>query len=175
MRAVAAGDTDAFRPVAEALDARLARFFACLGVPAAERDDLIQESCLRVYRAAAGYDPRRPFMPWALTIARRAMLNWRRARKPTVELDETRHLPASPPAPAGDGDVWELARRRLPPAACELLWLRYGEGFTPAEIAAMTRRTPVHVRVLLHRARAALGQALASDGRARRGREEQQQ
>jgi len=31
MQAVAAGDTDAFRPVAEALDARLARFFACLG------------------------------------------------------------------------------------------------------------------------------------------------
>ncbi len=51
-----------------------------------------------------------------------------------------------------------------PAAACELLWLRYGEDLEPAEIASVTRRTPVHVRVLLHRARAALAAALEHDG-----------
>lgn len=67
MRIVAEGDANAFRVIAEALDPRLARFFAQLGVPEADRDDLFQETCLRLYRAAGAYDPQRPFLPWALT------------------------------------------------------------------------------------------------------------
>jgi RNA polymerase sigma-70 factor (ECF subfamily) len=170
MRAVARGDTGAFRAIAEALDPRLARFFAQLGVPEADRDDLYQETCLRLYRAAGSYDPGRPFLPWALTVARRVMLNWHRARKPTVELDEARHVASrQPPPEAGaERDIWEFARRCLPAGAYELLWLRYGEDLEPGEIAAVTRRTPVHARVLLPRARAALAKALEHDGLGRR-------
>ncbi len=166
MRAVAAGDADAFRDIAEALDPRLARFFARLGVPEAERDDLFQEACLRIYRAAGAYDPRRPFLPWAYTVARRVMLNWHRARKPTVALEEAEHVAAEQRAPgmAAEADLWQFAQTRLPAAAYELLWLCYGEDFEPAEIAAVTGRTAVHVRVLLHRARAALARALEKAG-----------
>jgi RNA polymerase sigma-70 factor (ECF subfamily) len=170
MQAVARGDTGAFRVIAEALDPRLARFFSQLGVPMSDRDDLYQETCLRLYRAAGSYDPRRPFLPWALTIARRVMLNWHRALKPTVALDAAQHVAArQPPPEAGaERDIWDFARRCLSAAAYELLWLRYGEDLEPGEIAAVTRRTPVHVRVLLHRARAALAKALEKDGPARR-------
>ncbi|HQL49973.1 MAG TPA: sigma-70 family RNA polymerase sigma factor [Kiritimatiellia bacterium] len=167
MQRVAQGEIHTFRIVAEALEPRLERFFAQLGVPASDRDDLFQETCLRLYRAADRYDPRRPFLPWALTIARRVMLNWHRARKPTVELDEARCVADTQrpvPETGGADDVWAFARARLPAAACELLWLRYGEDLEPAEIASVTRRTPVHVRVLLHRARAALAAALEHDG-----------
>jgi RNA polymerase sigma-70 factor (ECF subfamily) len=169
MQAVARGDANAFRVIAEALDPRLARFFAQLGVPESDRDDLYQETCLRLYRAARRYDPNRPFLPWALTIARRIMLNWHRAQKPTVELDEAQHVAARQPSPGADAerDIWEFARQRLPAGAYELLWLRYGEALEPAEIAAVTGRTPVHVRVLLYRARAALAKALENDGTAR--------
>ena len=165
MQAVAGGDTEAFRIVAETLDPRLARFFAQLGVPEAERDDLFQESCLRIYRAAASYDSRRPFLPWAFTVARRVMLNWHRSRKPTLALDEIGDIPSGQPAPGAgaEADIWVFARARLPAADYELLWLRYGEDMQPSEIAAVTGRTAVHVRVLLHRARAALAAALKKE------------
>ena len=166
MREVAAGDTNAFRDIAVALDPRLARFFAQLGVPESERDDLFQETCLRIYRAAGAYDPRRPFLPWALTVARRVMLNWHRARKPTVALEAADGVAAEHRAPGAgaEADVWQFARDRLTSAAYELLWLCYGEDLEPAEIAAVTGRTAVHVRVLLYRARAALASALEKAG-----------
>lgn len=162
MRSVAAGDKDAFRAVAEALEPRLDRFYAQFGVTAADRDDLFQECCLRLYRAADAYDPQRPFLPWALTVARRVMLNWHRARKPTVPLEEAGAVAATqrgPPAGA-EADIWQFARDRLPTAYYELLWLSYGEDLGSAEIAAITGRTAIHVRVLLHRARGALSNAL---------------
>ena len=170
MRAVASGETEAFRTVAEALDPRLMRLFGQLGVPESERDDLFQEACLRIFRAAASYDAGRPFMPWAFTVARRVMLNWHRARRPTVPLDEAADVPAQQPTPGAcaANDVWAFAQARLKASEYELLWLRYGEDLEPAEIAAVTRRTSVHVRVLLHRARAALAAALTQAGEAQR-------
>ncbi len=166
MRALATGDAGAFRVIAETLEPRLQRFYAQLGVPDADRDDLYQESCLRLCRAAASYDPRRPFLPWALTVARRVMLNWHRARKPTVPLDEAQEVATGQRSPGAhaESDLWMFARARLPAASYELLWLRYGEDLEPSEIAAVTGRTAVHVRVLLHRARAALIRALEQAG-----------
>ena len=170
MRSVADGDTGAFRVIAEALDPRLLRFFAQLGVPEAERDDLFQETCVRLYRAAASYDPKRPFLPWAITVARRVMLNWHRSRKPTVALEEADTVPAQqpPPSAGAESDLWAYARSRLTETDYELLWLRYGEDLEPAEIAVVTHRTSVHVRVLLHRARAALAKVLENEGAARK-------
>ena len=168
MREVAAGDANAFRDIAAALDPRLARFFAQLGVPEAERDDLFQETCLRIYRAAGRYDAGRPFLPWAFTVARRVMLNWHRARRPTVELEAADDVATEQRAPGAgaEADIWQFARARLTPAAYELLWLCYGEDLGSAEIAAVTGRTAVHVRVLLHRARAALAAAFERAGEA---------
>lgn len=162
MRLVAAGDSGAFRVVAETLEPRLERFFAQLGVPGADRDDLFQESCLKLYRAAGSYDPQRPFLPWALTVARRVMLNWHRALKPTVPLEEAGAIAARqrPPGASAEADIWPFARDRLPAVYYEVLWLCYGEDLGPSEIAAVTGRTAVHVRVLLHRARGALAEAL---------------
>jgi RNA polymerase sigma-70 factor (ECF subfamily) len=165
MQAVADGSTEAFQTVAEALEPRLERFFAQLGVPASDRDDLYQETCLRIYRSAGTFDTRRPLMPWALTVARHVMLNWHRARKPTVPLDETIDVAGEQPTPgaSAERDLWTFARFRLAPEAYELLWLCYGEDLTPSEIAASTGRTAVHVRVLLYRARNALARELGKE------------
>lgn len=169
MQAVAAGNADAFRAIAEALEPRLERFFAQLGVPEADRDDVYQETCLRLYRKAGAYNPQRPFLPWALTVARRVMLNWHRARKPTVALEEADNVAADQRSPGAgaEADLWMFARTHVSATGYELLWLRYGEDLDSAEIAAVTRRTAVHVRVLLHRARATLAQALEKDGKGR--------
>ena len=68
------------------------------------------------------------------------------------------------PGAGAEADVWQFARDRLTSAAYELLWLCYGEDLEPAEIAAVTGRTAVHVRVLLFRARAALALAFEKSG-----------
>lgn len=167
MRRLAQGDRDAFRPLAAALQPRLTRLFLQLGVPHHDCDDLIQETSLRIFRAAPDFDPARPFMPWAITIARRVMFNWFRDRKATVPL----HLAPEPAAPLpspgqlAQSDLWAFARAVLPPDQHELLWFRYGEALTSPEIAAATGRTAIHIRVLLHRARAALAHALEKETR----------
>lgn len=176
MQSVAAGEIDAFRTVAESLEPRLMRFFAQLGVPETDRDDLFQDTCLRLYRGANAYDAGRPFLPWALTVARRVMLNWNRSRKPTVALDDAAEISDAHPTPdkLAESDLWAFARSRLPAGDYELLWLRYGEALTPAEIAAVLRRTSVQVRVYLYRARNRLARALEREdaGAAGNGRRE---
>lgn len=68
-----------------AVSDRLRRTLAARGVPAQDRDDVIQETGLRVYRAWSGIDPLRPIWPFVVTVA----LNvWRdllreRAGRPT--------------------------------------------------------------------------------------------
>ena len=56
--------------------------------------------------------------------------------------------------------MWELARRRLPETQFQALWLRYVEDLSVAGIAQALRKTRTHIRVLLFRARAALGREL---------------
>src|SRR4051812_24167344 len=49
--------------------ARLGRVLAARGVPAQDRDDLLQETALRLYRVWDNLDPAQPVWPYAVTIA----------------------------------------------------------------------------------------------------------
>ena len=59
--------------------------------------------------------------------------------------------------------MWRLART-LKPKQWEALWIRYGEGFCVAETARVMGVHPIHARVILHRARAALAELLVERG-----------
>jgi len=48
---------------------RLARVLAARGVPAQDREDLLQETALRLYRVWGNLDPEQPVWPYAVTIA----------------------------------------------------------------------------------------------------------
>ncbi len=48
---------------------RLGRVLAARGVPAQDRDDLLQETALRLYRVWGNLDPAQPVWPYAVTIA----------------------------------------------------------------------------------------------------------
>lgn len=48
---------------------RLARVLAARGVPAQDREDLLQETALRLYRVWDTLDPAQPVWPYAVTIA----------------------------------------------------------------------------------------------------------
>jgi RNA polymerase sigma-70 factor (ECF subfamily) len=159
------GDDAAFTELVRATSDRLFQFLYRLSGHAQDAEDLAQETYLKAYRALDRYDPRRPFLPWLFTIARRSLLNHRRAARPCEPLPE--ELPArpsaGPDANSADGDalehLWRVARG-LHPRYHHVLWLYYGEGFDTRQVAAVLKTRPLVVKVLLHRARRALLAAL---------------
>jgi RNA polymerase sigma factor (sigma-70 family) len=59
-------------------------------------------------------------------------------------------------------NLWQVAKSALNDAQFTALWLHYGEDLSPAEVAQVMNRSRVGVRVLLHRARIRLAEALAA-------------
>ena len=59
-----------------------------------------------------------------------------------------------------EDELWQLARRTLPELQCQALWLKYAEEMSVEQIARVLRRTQVHVKVLLFRARTRLAREL---------------
>lgn len=162
-----AGDPDAFSEIVRLHTDRVYQLLWRWTGNRADAEDLTQETFLRAYASLGRLDPARPFLPWLYTIARRAAAShWRRAR-PVEPLTEDQPEPSTPETPAthlegveGTDAIWERARR-LKPRQYQALWLRYGEGLSVAETARILGTTRIHVRVLLHRARAALTSQLS--------------
>ena len=57
-------------------------------------------------------------------------------------------------------DLWQRARRRLPEAQFQALWLRYAEEMSVAGVARVLHKTQTTVKVLLFRARQVLAREL---------------
>ena len=163
--AVPAGDElalgdEAFRALHAATARPLWAYLAAAGGDPALADDLLQESYLRLLRAAhlpADADGRRRYL---YRIATNLLHDHRRAahRRPGP-------LPAELPAPAvadrtAGADLVRLLGR-LRPRERQLLWLAHVEGASHAEIAAATGVAAGSVRVLLFRARQKLAALLA--------------
>ena len=67
---------------------------------------------------------------------------------------------APPRADALKTSIFETLARSLKPEQYEALWLRYSEGLSISDIARVRQCNSLAVRVLLHRARAALAKKL---------------
>jgi RNA polymerase sigma-70 factor (ECF subfamily) len=101
-----------------------------------DAEDLLQETWLRVARAARSFDPARTVRPWLLGIASNLARDLHRRRA-------VRRRAASevPPVqqPAKDRRFETLALRervgQLPDRLREVLWLRYYEDLDEAEMA----------------------------------------
>jgi DNA-directed RNA polymerase specialized sigma24 family protein len=61
-------DRESFDREWPALADRLRRTLTARGVPAQDRDDVVQETALRVYRYWTGLDPKRPAWPFVITV-----------------------------------------------------------------------------------------------------------
>jgi RNA polymerase sigma-70 factor (ECF subfamily) len=133
-----------------------------------DAEDLTQETFLKAYRSLPRYQAARAFAPWLFTIARRTAASHFRAAKSFEELKDdgeaVRDNPANLLESADEQkSLWQLARM-LKAKQFEVLWLRYHEGFSIAETAAVMRTNQIYVKVLLHRARASLAAMLATRG-----------
>jgi RNA polymerase sigma-70 factor, ECF subfamily len=138
----------------------------------ADAVDLTQETFVKAFQAISQYNPRFAFASWLFTIARRKCIDRFRAQPPEPEAlvptaDELPD-PSEQLARAEDSSaLWNLAARKLPAAQYEALWLRYAGDLSIDEIARVVRKTKTHVKVLLFRARQALGRELEAVGQGR--------
>ena len=138
---------------------------------AEDAEDVAQATLMRLYEQRHRYDPRRPFGPWLFTIAYRLATDHRRRRRePTGGIAAGDDQADAGPGPSDVADeretrgrVWGIADRVLNEQQWTAIWLAYGEGMTPTEVAGVMGIQAGNARVLLHRARAALAPHLAEE------------
>jgi RNA polymerase sigma-70 factor (ECF subfamily) len=163
IRAAQGGDGEAFAALVRAHAQRLHRYLVATGVAHHDAEDLVQDAFVRVHAHLDDYDPRYAFTTWLFTIAHRLRLNAVARRRDHLPIGSIPEPASQPVPPGGGGDAWAIARRVLPEALVDLLWLRYGEDLDTAAIARITGCTEIAVRVRLHRARARLEPHLRGD------------
>lgn len=127
-------------------------------------DDIVQEVAVALFAQFSAYDPSRPFVAWALGIAKHKIQDrWRTlARSKTVTQDSA-VLEAMAEISAEMDDEFDSRRAALQEClgqvqgrASDLLRLHYHDGLEPRHIAEQLGLQAGHVRVLLNRVRGVL-------------------
>jgi RNA polymerase sigma-70 factor (ECF subfamily) len=146
----------------------VARFVRSFVRNRADAEDVLQEVALTIVDRFGSYDPSRPFIAWALGVARNLVkAHFRKQlRRPITTDDET--------AVDRVAEVFEILQpeledmkealaeciRGVPAEDRRMLAMHYEEDLKPAAIAKRIGRTPNHVAVLLHRLRVGLRQCV---------------
>jgi RNA polymerase sigma-70 factor (ECF subfamily) len=129
-----------------------------------DAEDLVQETCLRAYRAFDRYQPGTNIRAWLFTILHRARTDSfrRSARSPqTVELiGDGPSVPPAQDALAAGGEDIVRAMEALPEVFRTAVVLRDLEDFTYEEIARILEVPIGTVMSRIHRGRALLRAAL---------------
>ncbi|TMA22858.1 MAG: sigma-70 family RNA polymerase sigma factor [Deltaproteobacteria bacterium] len=172
MLAFAAGDEAAFAALFERWSRPLLRYLERLVREAATAEELVQEAFVRVHRARESYRPEARFSTWLFRIA--THLAWNELRRPRRRAPhESADAEEAPPLAAEGTPIDELVHARRVSAEVEValaalperqraaLWLAAVEGQSYAEVAAAIGTSEKAVKALVHRARAALAEALA--------------
>jgi RNA polymerase sigma-70 factor (ECF subfamily) len=164
-RQTQAGSLAAFEELVYRYEGRIYGFVANSCRNPVDAREVAQDTFVRAFQAIAQFDCARGFGPWLFAIARRKCIDQHRAAPRAAEepMPETQddNDPAELMARREDGQsLWGLARRRLPEAQFQALWLRYAEDMSVAGVAQVLRKTQTHVKVLLFRARRVLSREL---------------
>jgi len=171
VRRAAAGDAPAFAGLYDAFAPRVRRFLRHQVGDADTAEDLLQRTFVKMIEALPRYQSRGlPFGAWVFRIARNAVIDHRRTAHPGVPLDEAidRASDAGDPVAAAELDqdraVLRQALDALPADQREVLVWRFFAELSPAETAVLMGRSNGAVRILQHRALAALRGILGPSG-----------
>ena len=122
--------------------------------------DVLQSTALTLLRKFSDYDPKRRFLPWAMTIAKFEVLAHRRDHARSLvrfdsELIEqlTESWAEFAPAISEEAAALQVCVGKLPERARNVVRLRYVEDLNSVQIAARLDREPGNVRVMLQRIR----------------------
>jgi len=162
----ARGDDCAFLQVYQLLVPRMSALLLARGCSRALAEDLQQQAFLHMHRARERYKPGQDVVPWALSIVRRLFVDhWRRGqRECTGDLAEHDARECADPEQhsialqSSQQLTLEISRLPAPQRlAFELVRLN---GLSLGEAAAALGTTVTGVKLRLHRAHAALRQAI---------------
>jgi RNA polymerase sigma-70 factor, ECF subfamily len=163
VRAVKAGDRDAFDTLVERYGRHVLRYLESLCRGSVEADDLAQEVLLQAYRKIGTFNEDTDFRAWLLTIAYHAWVHWLRKKRPvTTDPEDLKHVAAAVEA-TGDDELAADVRKSieaLPDDQRAVVALRFGEGLSHAEIAEITKSEVATVRWRLFKARQTLQRVL---------------
>ena len=123
-------------------------------LPPAQVEDVLQEVFLDAWRKIHQLQDDSSFCSWVAAIARNKANDFHRKRKPEQALTDTHATNPNPPDPILQ------ALQLLPDTYRETLALRFVQGLTGPEIAALTGLTHGSVRVNLTRGLAMLREIL---------------
>lgn len=168
IRRAKAGDAAAFAPLVAAHRDRLYRFVLRITRNTHDADDIAQRAFINAWKHIARFDEDRPFSNWLFGIAYKDAIKVVTRRRPTTDLPELMADDDATPdelASRSETPVWDLARRELSAERHAMLRLHYADGVPLADIAKITGRTVVSVKVHLFRARGILRDRLAAMAR----------
>jgi len=121
-----------------------------------DTEDLVQETFLKTYRNIDRFDMNYKFSTWLYTTAARLAISFYRKKRINDGLSVFNSAPPDPQEQATREEdaknLWNIAQT-LQSNQYQVLWLRYLEELSLEEIALVMKKSRVHVRVLLHRAR----------------------
>lgn len=157
-----------FETIVGRLQPKLKRVLARYRVPVEDAEDILQQSFLDlVYKQKSIYNPE----AWLLaTVRNRCIIYWRRRRSQVCESVDLAILDllAQPEAPRQSKALLrhdlERVLGQLPERCRNLLRLRYGLGYKPAEVAAALGYQPSSVRKVTSRCLSRLTRQLAALG-----------
>jgi RNA polymerase sigma factor (sigma-70 family) len=154
---VANGSLSLFEELVSRYSSRLFYFLRHRTETDQDIEDLVQETFLKAFKGIKRYDPECKFSTWLYTIAvRQSISRYRRNKKIKVSHADAKSCIPDPEniviQKEESNNLWSLASD-LPKKEFEALWLYYSEEMPVKEIAEITKKKPITVRVLLHRAR----------------------
>ena len=163
-----AGSHTAFEKLVSLYEGRLYSFFYSRLNNVEDARELTQDVFITVFQKINQYDPGRPFEPWLFTIARNTCINHTRKKKlASVSLEKVGDASYSKTESLLHGDdcryLWQVAEKNMPELQFSALWLSCHEGMSIKEVAESLGRSPLHVKVLLYRARKKLFSLVSKD------------
>ena len=124
-----------------------------------DTEDLTQQVFIKAWQAISRFKKMSsPFLAWLMTISNHLVIDFYRAHKETVLLEEDFIVDKSSPGPECAVETsWAKAEvhkaiRQLPPEQQQVVMLRYIEGFSGRDTAAAMDKSEEAIRVMLYRA-----------------------
>lgn len=167
-RRAAEGDAEAFGILYDRYVETVYRYVYYRVRDREEAEDVTSDVFFKALRAVPRYEPRQPFLAWLYRIARNAVIDGARRKRPQVSFEDALQHPGAdrvvdPHAgldQLSDSIVLRAAIARLTPLQQEIIVLRYVEGLDTKAIAKIVGRQDGTVRGIEFRALGALRQLL---------------
>jgi len=160
-------DTGNGRVMKELVDAQFTLFSYICALTAHSQDarDILQETNLRICKKAEQYDPSRPFIKWAKTLAFYEVMTYRKKRQRNLLVFEDDVLETVAEQIEQESEALETEQnfrllegciKKLPATLREVVEARYEDGSSLCTVAHRFKRSTNAVKLLLLRARRAL-------------------